>query len=140
MLIYRRAVQMANRAHEKTGARYFVMPNISTKILLIVTDRKNFRGLRAKHYIDSSMRMEDVFKRCFYFTPRGDEEGLITEDELKKKQIEYQLWYQKRLHEIPNERKAQRKRRRAQRKEQRKRIREIQRQIRRDERKSASLW
>lgn len=110
MLIYRKAVRMANEKHRETGRRYFVMPNVDTKIFLIVTDRKNFRRIRQKRYIDASMKLEDVFKKCFYYTPQANGEGRnITEEELKAKQVAYQLWYQERLKRIPAEKKALRK-------------------------------
>lgn len=109
MLIYRKAVRLANERHRKDGHRYFVMPNRDTKIFLIVTDRKNFRGIRKKGYIDRSMKMEDVFKRCFYYTPQANGEGRnITEEELKIKQLAYQVWYEKRIKMIPEEKKRRR--------------------------------
>jgi len=108
-LMYRKAVKMANKKHEEDGHRYFVLPNIDTKIFLIVTDRKNFRKIRQKGYIDSNMKMEDVFNACFYYTSQADGGGRnITQDELKVKQIKYQFWYETRLKRLPAERKARR--------------------------------
>ena len=108
-LMYRKAVKAANDKHGEDGHRYFVMPNIDRKIFLIVTDRKNFRRLRMKGYIDPDMKMEDVFKTCFYYTPQSDGKGRnLTEDELKIKQVRYQLWYDGRLKQIAAARKARR--------------------------------
>jgi len=108
-LLYRQAVIRANAAHRKDGHRYFVLPNIDTKILLIVTDRKNFRGLRLKGYIDPNMKMEQVFEKCFYYTAQADGKGKnITEEETKVKQIAFQMWYDARLKKLPAERKARR--------------------------------
>lgn len=105
--MYRQAVKMANREHKKTGRRYFVMPNTDTRIFLIVTDRKNFRQIRQKGYIDPNMKLEDVFNRCFYYTAQKDGAGKnITEDELKIKQIAYQMWYEERLGKMPHDRKV----------------------------------
>ncbi len=109
-LTYRKAVRLANKKHSEDGHRYYVLPNIDTKIFLIVTDRKNFRRIRAKGYIDQNMKMEDVFNACFYYTSQADGSGRnITQDELKVKQVKYQLWYDDRLKKIPAERKARRK-------------------------------
>lgn len=133
MLIYRRAVKLANRAHAETGARYFVLPNVDSKILLIVTDRKNFRGLRQKHYIDPQMKMDDVFDKCFYYTPRSDGEGLISEAELKVKQIAYQIWYEERLKNVAALKREQHLREKEIRKQNRLTISNIKAEIRRAE-------
>ena len=107
--MYRKAVKAANDKHREDGHRYFVLPNIDTKIFLIVTDRKNFRKLRMKGYIDSTMKMEDVFNACFYYTPQADGGGKnMTQEELAAKQIKYQIWYDRRLKRLPAERKARR--------------------------------
>ena len=95
-LQYRRAVQMADKAHEENGARFYVMPNARGKIRLIVTDRKNFRRLRMKHYIDSNVKMEDVLQHCFYYTPYASGDGAITEAETSAKLARYYAWVDRR--------------------------------------------
>jgi len=100
-LMYRWAVIMAEKQHRKDGHRYFVLPNIDKKIFLLVTDRANFRILRRKGYISPTMRMEDVFKKCFYYTNQKDGKGrVMTEEELKARQVAYQMWYADRLKKI----------------------------------------
>jgi len=114
--LYRQAVIKADKAHAKTGRRYYVMPNVDTHIMLIVTDRKNFRGLRSKGYIDANFKWEEARNKCFYFTPYKDGTEGITEDELKARQIAYQFWYNARLAAIPEEKKRLREQRRLERK------------------------
>ena len=111
-LMYRKAVLMADKKHRETGNRYFVLPNLDEKVFLIVTDRKNFRILRRKGYIDHNMKIDDVFKACFYYTPQKDGLGKnLTEDELKVKQLHYQVWYGKRVAQIAAARKRRRRER-----------------------------
>ena len=53
-LRYSEAVKKADEAHAKDGDRYYVVPsnNKDGKILLLVMDRKNFRRLKFKGYIN----------------------------------------------------------------------------------------
>lgn len=111
-LTYRKAIMIAEKAHKETGRRYFVLPNIDTKIKLIVTDRKNFRELQRKHYISQSLKMNDIFNLCFYHTADKSEKNGLTEEKLKEKQIMYQDWYDQRLANLPEERKIRRQERR----------------------------
>lgn len=80
-LRYRKAVQMADDAHAKDGDRYYVMPSNQKKQkgkpTLIVMDRKNFRKLRQKGYIDRRANMRDVVNECFYCTPYANGNGYL---------------------------------------------------------------
>lgn len=75
-LRYREAVKKADKAHNETGERYYVMPNNtqSGKPQLIIMDRWNFRKLRQKHYIPKEAKVRDLVNECFYCTayPNGD--------------------------------------------------------------------
>ena len=95
-LIYRRAVMMAEKAHKQNGNRYFVIPCVGSKVELIVTDRKNFRGLKRKHYISEDLHIEDVLARCFYFTASKLGSDGPTDEQLRNRQMTYQLWYEER--------------------------------------------
>lgn len=95
-LIYREAVSRADRAHAKNGNRYYVMPNASGRVKLIVTDRKNFRQLRMKHYIDSNVKMDDVTMKCFYYTPNRREMNAIDDFLRDVKLHMYYEWYERR--------------------------------------------
>lgn len=92
----REAVIRADRAHEENGARYYVLPWQTTdgKPKLIIMDRKNFRILRSKHYISRNVRMNDLWVECFYFTPRANGEGRITEELRKRKVTQFLAWRQ----------------------------------------------
>lgn len=63
----REAIKKANNAHANTGERFFVMPYIDGR--LVVMDRKNFRKLRFKGYINRGVYVNDLLLDSFYFTP-----------------------------------------------------------------------
>lgn len=88
-LRYRRAVQMADEAHAKDKDRYYVMPSMDGKLL--VMDRKNFRNLKKKGYIAKNATMQNAIDECFYYTPRIGSEG-IPEPLRKQKYGEYRNW------------------------------------------------
>lgn len=108
-LQYREAVRRADKAHAECGNRYYVMPNAGGKIKLIVTDRKNFRQMRLKHYIDSSVKMDDVTMKCFYFTPDRQEKNAIDDFMRDIKLRMYYEWYEKRRARDIRDRKRKRK-------------------------------
>lgn len=62
----RYAVRLAERAHRKSGERYYVMPDHRDR--LIVMRRSGMRRLRRYGYMDSHVRMRDVKRECFYCT------------------------------------------------------------------------
>lgn len=108
-LMYRKAVLEAEKAHKEHNVRYYVLPNIGKKVMLIVCDRKNFRVLRAKHYISSDIQITDVKKKSFYYTEQGDGTGKMEDDQLRLRQTAYQFWYAQRIMQMKEERKAFRK-------------------------------
>lgn len=84
-LRYREAVKQADKAHQETGERYYVMPYGDGK--LIIVDRKNFRSLKNKHYIDHKVKVRDLLAECFYFTPYRNGNGYI-DDVARKVKLE----------------------------------------------------
>lgn len=92
-LRYRKAVNKADEAHEKTGERYYVMPSSSKKKTLLIMDRFNFRKLKHKGYITSKAFVADLERGCFYATPyrNGSAEFSTLVIEFKKRQ--YYAWY-----------------------------------------------
>lgn len=91
----REAVRVADKAHKKTGRRYYVLPGENGTV--VVTDRKNFRGLRSKHYITGAMdvNMRDVARKCFYHTGYPDGTGYIASSVRREKMRQYYEWYEK---------------------------------------------
>lgn len=89
-LRYRRAVQMADDAHDKDGDRYYVMPTMEGK--LMVMDRKNFRNLKRKGYIHKDATMQNAIEECFYYTPKLSNMEPITPHIQQQKFNEYQQW------------------------------------------------
>lgn len=65
-LRYREAVRKAEMAHFNDSDRYYVLPYDGTKLMIV--DRKNFKMLKRKGYIDERATMKDVMAECFYFT------------------------------------------------------------------------
>ena len=89
----RDAVQKADSAHAKNGARYYVVNGANGK--LVVMDRKNFRLLKRKHYIDSDVTMNDLALGCFYYTPQRDGSGCISNSEAIIRRVKYFDWKNK---------------------------------------------
>ena len=61
------AVVQADKAHEETGERYYVMPNGKSGKLIIM-DRFNFRKLKQKGYVSHNVFVNDLERECFYCT------------------------------------------------------------------------
>lgn len=91
----RRAVDMAEKAGKKHHCRFYVLPGENGS--LVVSDRKNFRRLRQKHWIKgaASYNMKDVADRAFYYTCHSDGTGFMKESERKRKAHDYYKWYEK---------------------------------------------
>lgn len=86
----REAVIKADVAHSKDGDRYYVVP--STDGTLIVMDRKNFKILRRKGYINRNVYVKDLVRESFYFTPYQGGNGYITKEFRRMKMKEYYSW------------------------------------------------
>lgn len=114
-LMFRNAVQKAEKLHAQNHVRYYVCPNSDKKVRLIVTDRKNFRGLRSKRYIDSNYKMKEAYEMCFYCTGDAGGNGMLSESTRKAKAIRFFEWYEDRIPAVRKMRKDDRKKRRTQR-------------------------
>ena len=86
----REAIKKANNAHAATGERFFVMPTSDGK--LIVMDRKNFRLLKHKNYVDRKVFINDLMLDSFYFTPCRGGRLMMTEELRKKKVKQFFEW------------------------------------------------
>lgn len=82
------AVVQADKAHEETGERYYVMPNGKSGELIIM-DRFNFRKLKQKGYLSRSTFVNDLERECFYCTPYKNGSGALPELIVKLKRKEY---------------------------------------------------
>ena len=89
---YYAAVNKADRAHEKTGERYYVMPSTGYNRKLIIVDRPNFRKLKQKGYISHRANQRDLVSECFYCTPYINGNGYLDEQGRKKKLAQYFSW------------------------------------------------
>ena len=89
----REAIKMADKAHQKTGQRYYVMPsNGSGGKKLIVMDRYNFRRLKMKHYINRDARVFDLVRECFYCTAYANGDQFLSPADRRRKVAEYFAW------------------------------------------------
>ena len=82
------AITQADNAHRETGNRYYVLPN-GTAGNLIIMDRKNFRKLKQKHYMSSSLWVRDLEKECFYCTPYRNGTGTLSKEAIALKRAQY---------------------------------------------------
>lgn len=82
-LRYLEAVKKAEEAHASNGERYYVMPATmpatakTGKPKLIIMDRRNFRRLRHKKYINREACVRDLVNECFYCTPYRNGSGYL---------------------------------------------------------------
>lgn len=90
-LMYYAAVLKANDAHAFSGERYYVAPTEDKK--LAVVDRKNFRELKRKHYIDKTATVTDLQKECFYCTPHRNGSGAMPVNVQKLKKEQFLHWF-----------------------------------------------
>lgn len=84
------AVRKADEAHTQSGERYYVMPSTDGK--LVIVDRKNFRILKRKHYVDKDVNLSSIQKECFYCTPYHNGEGEMPHDIRQLKYAVYLDW------------------------------------------------
>ena len=73
----REAVRQADEKHKETGERYYVMPAGGKKGQLIIMDRKNFRKLKQKGYINHNTFVGDLERECFYCTTYGNGSAML---------------------------------------------------------------
>lgn len=85
----REAVNRADKAHAETGQRYYVVPSANK---LVILDRKNFRILKHKNYINYSARVNNLIVESFYFTPYRNGDGYLSQSYRKKKIMQYFDW------------------------------------------------
>ncbi|MCD8318311.1 MAG: hypothetical protein LUC45_05480 [Paraprevotella sp.] len=91
-LLLREAILKAEKAHRKTGERYYVMPSYGGEGKLIVMDRYNFRQLKHKGYITRNARVCDMVNEAFYFTPYRNGDGRLAEKDRKDKAMRFFTW------------------------------------------------
>lgn len=101
-LALREAIRKADDAHANGGGRYYVLGTTDGK--LIVTNKKNYRGLKRKGYINRNATTQDALNECFYFTPFKDGSGYITPEILAIKRQQYISWCDA-IHELKKNRK-----------------------------------
>ena len=87
-LRFREAVRRADAAHEQGDhRRYYVLPSKNGK--LVIMDRKNFRELRRKRYIDRNITVRAVADHCLYHTPDAGGMGGTPNEYLREKFNDY---------------------------------------------------
>lgn len=93
-LQFRQAVRMAEEAHAENGTRYYIMPSVQKgKPVLIIINKKNFKGLKRKGYIPREASMPNLTRECFYFTERFSSDDAMHPDVAKQKREEFYKWH-----------------------------------------------
>lgn len=69
-LRFREAIRQADKAYMQNNQRYYVLP--SPDGTLVIMNRKNFRILKRKGYIDRRAYVLGLEKGCLYCTPYGN--------------------------------------------------------------------
>ncbi|MBR0264203.1 MAG: hypothetical protein IJQ60_10025 [Prevotella sp.] len=86
----REAVNTADEHHAKDGDRYYVMPSLDGK--LVIMDRKNFRLLKRKHYISQDVTLNQLRSECFYHTPYANGTDRMPAHIRKERAEKYYEW------------------------------------------------
>lgn len=79
VLRIKEAARQADKAHKKTGERYYVIPN-GKNGKLIIMDRFNFRKLKQKRYVSHNVFVNDLERECFYCTPYRNGNGALSKE------------------------------------------------------------
>lgn len=88
----REAIRKADKAHQLTGSRYYVMPTTGKSGQLIILDRFNFRRLKLKGYINRNTFVKDLENECFYCTPYGNKSKRLSPEVINFKRLRYFSW------------------------------------------------
>jgi hypothetical protein len=83
------AIRKADKAHARTGDRYYVMPDAFDR--LVIMRRHGMRNLRRHGIMDRRVRMSDLLRESFYFTP--DRGGQTVPQAIRAKKREMYLRY-----------------------------------------------
>ena len=88
----REAIKVADKAHKENGQRYYVMPVYGSGGKLMVVDRKNFRLMKQKHYINRDARVFDLVRECFYCTAYRNGDQYLNAEARRHKVKQYFAW------------------------------------------------
>lgn len=102
----RAAYNMADKARAKYHKRFFLLPGTNGELL--VSDRKNFRGLRDKHWVKGAKNLmpKEVTEMSFYYTAYNDGTGFMPESLKRTRREEYYAWYVKSRKDYKDQKKA----------------------------------
>ena len=87
------AIKQADEAFARTGFRHYILPLQTKKKELLIVDKKNFKKMKQKGYIDKSITITDVRKYCFYCTSFTNGIDKLSGPELRVKRKNYFKWY-----------------------------------------------
>lgn len=89
-LTLERAVKMADEAYARTSERYYVMPSMDGK--LVVMNRQDLKLLKRKGYVGKFATVEQIAREAFYFTPYRNGDGAMTRDDISDRKKLYYFW------------------------------------------------
>lgn len=92
----RSAIKTADKQHALTGQRFYVIPMAGKRKMLVVTDRRNFRLLKLKHYIPSGASIAYLDAKCFYATPYRNGSGKFSVKRIRVGRDNFMRWFMSR--------------------------------------------
>lgn len=90
-LILDEAVRQADNAHAQNCERYYVMPNLDGR--LVVMTKHDLKFFKRKGYVGRASHVNDLIRESFYFTPYRNGDGIIPPDVIDLKRRQYYYWY-----------------------------------------------
>lgn len=104
------AIKQADEAHAKNCERYYVLPNLDGK--LVVMTKHDLKYFKRKGYVGKQSHVIDLIRESFYFTPYRNGSGWITPEDKRIKRRQYYKWCIVVRKELSMKRKQQRRIRR----------------------------
>ncbi|MBQ8051631.1 MAG: hypothetical protein IJ197_08695 [Bacteroidaceae bacterium] len=101
------AIKKADEAHAKHCERYYVMPNLDGK--LVVMTKHDLKYFKRKGYVGKQSHVIHLIQESFYFTPYRNESGMITPEIIAIKRKHYFKWCDQVRKELSRKRKEERR-------------------------------
>lgn len=81
LILYKRAVRMADEEYNRTRIRQFVIKNDGNKLLVI--DKYSLNGMKKRGVMDKKVKVIDIQRNCFYATPDAAGRDKLTDTEVE---------------------------------------------------------
>ena len=101
------AIKKADEAHAKNCERYYVMPNLDGK--LVVMTKHDLKYFKRKGYVGKQSHVINLIQESFYFTPYRNGDGMITPEIIAIKRRHYFKWCDQVRKELAHRRREKRR-------------------------------